>query len=284
MQKFRRIIIILLSSFSIFFAQNYNHNKFHNTLLIINFNHPYYDNIPFLKEIYAPFFSNMIFYGEKAHNEVVSIRTEKGHYVSNLIFHVLETNPGYEGYLFLEDDCILNLWNCLSLDLDKIWLLPGFTLSENAITTSHFITVNVASGKWSEPWGWPWRLESVRNAFQKLSPKDKEYLTYNLGKDIAIATAADMFYFPGKYREDVMRLCPIFEDVFIETAMPCILAALDFKEKWEKVSILFGVTSMQVHHHWPMEQTCIHPVKLSDNNNRDSVRKLYKRMFPGIPY
>lgn len=283
MQKFYSVLVCIFSFNNAFFAENIN-NKFQNVLLIINFNHPYYDNISFLKELYAPFFPNIVFYGEKPNKDVVCVRTDKGYYISDLIIHALEANPGYEGYLFLEDDCILNMWNCLDLDLDKIWLLPGFTLSQAVITNPHFIKVDISTGKWNEPWGWSWRLESVRGAFEKLSAKDKEYLTYNLGENIAIATSADMFYFPGRYSEDVIRLCHVFQGVFIETAMPCVLAAIDFKEKWEKVSILFGVLPTQILHNWPMGQTCIHPVKLSDSNNRDAVRNLFKKMFPSISY
>lgn len=257
-------------------------SKFSNTLLIINFNHPYYENIAFLNKLYRPFFPNIVFYGEKPHPEVIQMKTEKGFYVCDLIAHAIENNPDYEGYLFLEDDCVLNMWNCFSLDLDKIWLLPGFTQNSSGRVTPHFITCNIITKEWSHPWAWSSRLESIRNAFRNLTHKDLVNLNYNLGNNIAIATSADMFYFPAKFKNDVGRLCAVFKDVFIETAMPCILASLDKKENWEKVSIFFEMPQLHVSNEWPIIPTCVHPVKFSRDSNRNMTEQIFKRMLPGL--
>lgn len=278
----KRLFLVTIMFFCASNAQDNYEQKFKNVLLIINFNHPYYANIEFIKKLYAPFFKDIIFYGEEPHPMVNQIKTEKGFYVSELMYQVLENYPDHEGYLFLEDDCILNIWNCLSLDLNKIWLLPGFTRSEYVQTYPHFITTHLITGQATEAWGWSWRAESTKRAFSKLLPHDLENITYNVGKDCAIASAADMFYFPARYRTQVMRMCLAFKDVFIEVAMPCILACLDKKEQWEKVSIWFEVSEEYLKKQWPTEQTCVHPIKLSSHMSRQRVLDIFSRKIPAL--
>ena len=254
--------------------------SFENILLIINFNHPHYGNIEFLKKLYAPFFEKIVFYGEHQHPEVTAIKTESGFYISDVLLHALENNPNFSGYLFLEDDCILNIWNLFLLDFNKIWLLPGFSKSPlNVVSKPHYIWANLVTGGCSETWGWFKRLNNTKEAFKKLEKKDLENITFNLGKDIAVATSADMFYFPNRFRTEVMRLCPIFKNVFIEIAIPCILACLDSKTNWEKVSIWFDAKISYLRLKWPIDHTCIHPIKLSKAHNRELVRNIYQKFF-----
>lgn len=282
--KLKRLCLLTFIFFCGSHAQDNYQKKFENVLLIINFNHPYYANIEFIKKLYAPFFKDIIFYGEEPHPLIRQIKTEKGHFVSDLMYDVLEQYPDAAGYLFLEDDCILNIWNCLSLDLNKIWLLPGFTRSSYVQTNPHFIITHLITGQATEAWGWSWRAESTRRAFSKLLAHDLENMTYNVGKNLAIASAADMFYFPGRYRNEVMRMCLAFKDVFIEVAMPCILACLDKKEQWEKVSIWFEVSEDYLKKQWPIEQTCVHPIKLSSPISRQRVLSIFRTKFPEMAH
>lgn len=280
--KIKRLCLLAIVFFCTHYAQDNPVQKFENVLLIINFNHPYYANIEFLQKLYAPFFKHIIFYGEEPHPMVRQIKTDKGFYVTELMLEVLRDYPDFQGYLFLEDDCILNMWNCLELDLDKIWLLPGFTRSSNVHYNPHFIIANLRTGQVTEQWGWSWRLEGTRKAYAQLLAQDVAHMTENVGKDCAIATSADMFYFPGKYRHDVMRMCPYFKDIFIEISMPSILACLDSKDRWEKVSIWFEVNEEYLKREWPCGQTCLHPIKLSSQVSRQRVKNIFQKMFPPL--
>jgi hypothetical protein len=264
-------MICLFASFSNVFAQlsTKEIEKFSKTLLIVNFNHPYYKNIEFLKKLYSPFFPHIVFYsdGNIPHPEVTCLMTDSGRLISETLYDALNKNPGYEGYLFLEDDCVLNMWNCFSLDLNKVWLLPGFSIA------------NLENRTFTEDWAWVGAFNVTKQAFSRLLPKDLEIIAKNFGKDRAIGTAADMFYFPGKFREDVMRMCLDFKNVYIEIAMPCILACLDTKENWEKVTVLWGVAENSLHENWPKDYTCIHPVKLSSVKNRELVERVFRNML-----
>lgn len=259
-------------------------NKFKNVLLIINFNHPYYKNIDFLKELYAPYFNRIVFYGTKPHQEVTCFETNEGRYISEVLYDALEKNPGYDGYLFLEDDCILNMWNCFQLDISKIWILTVYNPDANGrgyIAHGRGYTwANLALETFEHSWAWPSNMAATKNAFSQLLPRDIKNVTNNIGKDIAIGTSADMCYFPGKYRDDVMRMCPIFKEVFIEIAMPNMLACLDDRTRWETVSVMWGITDNQLRTKWPLEYTCVHPVKLSSTANRDLTKNIFAQMMP----
>ncbi|MGC2310563.1 MAG: hypothetical protein WA432_03020 [Candidatus Babeliaceae bacterium] len=257
-------------------------DKFANILLVINFNHPYYKNIDFIKELYVPFFSNIVFYGESSHPQVTAVPTHMGYLLAYVVHDVLIKYPSYDGYLFLEDDCILNVWNCLSLNLDKIWL-PGFSnkVNEVCLENSSFIA-NLKDGTNANTWWWraEWGIGPTKKAFSPLSAHDLEMIEKNAGKNNAVGAMADMFYIPGRFSNDVVRLADVFKDVFVEIAIPCILCCLDLKENWERTSILWGVADSIVQSHWPMLFICVHPLKLSLQKNRNLIRKVFNTMIP----
>ena len=259
-------------------------DKFQNVLLIINFNHPYYKNIEFIKKLYAPYFKKIVFYGEKPHDEVRSFYTNEGRLICQVLHDALERNPGYEGYLFLEDDCILNMWNCFALNLEKIWILAMHTpdwIHGDYKVAEEAAWANLSTGACHADWAWvsPTGLVAVKKAFSQLLPKDLEHIANNIGKDYAIGNSADMFYFPEKYRNDMLRLCQAFNNVFIEIAIPTMLACLDHKSKCETVSIVWGITDDQLKAQWPTHYNCVHPVKFSSDANRELVTTVFTQMI-----
>lgn len=260
-------------------------DKFRNVLLIINFNHSYYKNIDFIKRLYSSFFPNIIFYGESTDPRVTALPTQKGYYIAELLKDVLTKHPDYEGYLFLEDDCVLNMWNCLLLDTQKIWVLPNFNRNIN-VTQYHidFFIANVVTGYAGSKWGWwfPHNFEAATKAYQTLSSHDKAVLEYNIGYKNICSASADMFYFPAKFSNQVLILAPLFKNVFIEVMIPTMLACIDYKENWEKVTIMWGVTDIVLQRNWPDSFTCIHPLKLSSSANQALIKKIFEAKMPGL--
>ncbi len=255
-------------------------NRLSNILLIIHFNHPYYANIGFIKKLYSAFFSNIVFYGEQPHPEVITIKTHTGYLHSPVIKDVLTRYPYYDGYLFLEDDCILNIWNCLNLDFNKLWL-PALSGNPKVVNYKNgFQVTNFSTGANANIWWWPtpWGLAPTKRAFAQLSAQDMAILEKNVGPDIAVGTAADMFYIPGKFRDDALRLSIIFNNVFVEIAIPCIFCCLDSRENWEKTGILWGQT-IPTSSPWPRNFTCIHPVKLSNAANQAYIVNQFKTIL-----
>lgn len=283
----KKYLLYLVSFFVWQNANCVNVNALSDVLLIVNFNHPYYQNIDFIKKLYGPFFKKIVFYGENEYPEVTAIATHQGFYISGVIVDALTKNPGMAGYLFLEDDCILNMWNCLELDKNKIWLLPGFSNDPNRVEYDHnfhmanYITLENAMHWWfhRDDFG----LVPAGKAFEKLSPEDKKIAEDNFGKGNLIGSAVDMFYIPGRYREKMIEIAPHFASIFLEIAIPSIIACLDDKNNWEqRVSVLwFGYSNNMP---WPANYTCIHPYKLSHVPSRENLLNVFKKVFPQINF
>lgn len=254
--------------------------KFARTLLVIHFNHPFYANINFIKSLYAPFFPHIVFYGERPHPEVITIKTQTGFLHSPVIRDVFTRYPDFDGYLFLEDDCILNVWNCLAFDLNKVWLPANNKLGSPIKSEPGFLMANMATGANSKMWWWPSHLgfAPTKIAYSKLLPRDLEIINANLGKDNAAGAVCDMFYIPGKYSADVIRLSELFFNVFVEIAIPTILCCLDHVSNWQGASMAWG-SSPSPKNPWPVAYTCIHPVKLSNQKNRAQIMNAFNNML-----
>ena len=186
-------------------TKNYSLNafkeKFKNILLIINFNSPYYDNVGFLQELYGQFFSKIIFYGDKgSHPEVTSFNTEKGFFLAPVITDALVRYPDFDGYIFLQDDCILNVWNCLSLDVNKLWL-PQATLNAHNWKFKWYQWTNMVnpdpnSGMLKVAWGYA----AMKEGWDQLLKQEMNNLNQNAGENNVPGAQCDMFYIPKKFK------------------------------------------------------------------------------------
>lgn len=280
----------LLYLISFFLCQNVycmDVNALSDVLLIVNFNHPYYQNIEFIKKLYGPFFKKIVFYGEQEYPGVTAVVTQKGFYISDVIVDAFTKNPGFSGYLFLEDDCVLNMWHCLQLDKNKIWILPGFTNDPNHVEYNHkfhianYITMENAMDWWfhRDDWG----LVPAGKAFEKIPVEDQKIAEDNFGKGNLIGTAVDMFYIPGRFREKVIEIVPHFPTTFLEITIPTMISCLDHKSNWEqRVSVLW--LGYAYNTPWPDRYTCVHPYKLSHLPFREYIVQVYKQFFPQINF
>ena len=98
-------------------------NPFDGTLLVIHYNFPFYDSIEFLKELYEPVFGkNIVVYGPEEHPGVHAVPTYKGWYFSRVVSDCYKRFPNYEGYVFLQDDCLLHYWNWKKLDTNSFYM------------------------------------------------------------------------------------------------------------------------------------------------------------------
>lgn len=100
-------------------------DRFKDILLVVNFNHPTYAAIePFLS-IYQPYFPNIKFYGPNVPHDLKDVVTEINHNAGTTGYQTLisavEHNPQYAGYLYTNDDTVLNVFQLAEFDQDKVW-------------------------------------------------------------------------------------------------------------------------------------------------------------------
>ena len=252
--------------------------KFKDVLLIINFNHPHYDNIPFLKELYGKFFSKIIFYGEKDHPQINSFKIDKGFLLGPIIHDALTKYPNYKGYIFLQDDCVLNIWNYLSLDLDKLWL-PQATLTPLNWKFMWYQWANMVDAHnpsawlfWTAPWGY----KAMKEGWLQLLPHDRENLDKNAGTNNTPGAQCDMFYIPHQFRQDAIRLNEYFKNALCEYAVPTIMSCLDLQVNWENTTLYWDY---HLETQWPLAATVVHPVKFSNHKFRIKTEEIFNAFF-----
>ena len=255
------------------------HEKFKNVLLVINFNSPFFKNVSFLKQLYQGIFADILFYSDSKnaphHPEVTLFPTHKGWLLGEVVEDVLTKYPEYEGYIILQDDCILNVWNCLSFDLNKAWL-PFATLDAAKSNYRWYQAANMEPGSLPpHSWDNKYKYEAIRKAWEHFTPQEHENLAHNVGVNMAPAAQCDLFYIPQRLRKDVLRLNSLLKETLCEIAIPTIFAALESINDWQQETTMYWSTDWMQQVSYPTEFTCVHPVKLSQGH----LRTITQRMF-----
>lgn len=245
------------------------YSKNEDILLMINYNVAYYNSIDFLKELYAPYFANIVFIGPVADPRVEHINHRKGFFGYKGIAHVMQKYPNYAGYLFINDDSILNCWNFDRFDRSKIW----FRTMNIKTIGSHLI--NSGWVWWKTKWG----LAPLKKSLADLPDAYKESLAKNIGAQKCAFAFSDVVYFPAQFKDDVIALADHFAkyNLFLEIAIPMICSALSPIKDIEIMRCLYlwGNDRKNVFKRYTKELDFIHPIKLSSLENREFVLQQY---------
>jgi len=270
LQKFIFLFLFPLFFFNPIQAENSSQEalreKFSDVLLVVHYNHPYYQSIPFIKEIYSSIFPNIVFYGEHAHPEVHVVSTYIGYTFSRVVSDVFDRFPGYEGYIFLQDDCLMNFWNYSRLDTDKIWFRCN--------CSNQFIHADIND---PSTHGWWFAsscgMEQVKPALKQITHEEAAQLEKNHGRNQVVGQMCDMFYIPGKFSEQAGTLSRVFSNVFCEIAIPTLLSCIDDIDNWEVLNSLWAPQCETVFNGYSPQYDWVHPLKFSSEIYRNFVRE-----------
>lgn len=254
-------------------------NFFEDLLVIVNFNHPYYVNVPFLKEIYKDF-PHLVFYGDDTNInpplEIIRCNQEKGYFAYRVVLDAIQRFPGYNGYLFLMDDLLINPWNLKTKDKNKVWLtaLGGRDL--------RLVALNVMNSLRTDWWFGNERvgLKACRKAWLELPEEYRNRLVFRLGQDGAFACwYGDIFYLPKRLVNDFLRVFTVMSnnEVFLELAIPTGFCAIEDFHNWEWLSIEFLQRARRTRWRDFYNKSIdgLHPVKFAELNNRETVKLLF---------
>ena len=267
---------------------------FSDLFLAINFNHPFYDTIQILKKFYSPVFPNFMICGPEisANYSVVRIdqpKKEYGYYGYQCLVEAIRRNPGYNGYLYVNDDMIVNWWNLLQLDRNKVW----FT-SLGEVTTQ-----NIYDKDYSFWWRRANCLQRCKSAYVEMQNssiftdlKIFQQLKKNLGTtDVCIGALSDIVYIPKRLSEKYALLGQKFYDhrLFLEVATPM---AVTFLEDTNNVEFMEGVY-LQKKYGWgrwtsntdrawneyDFNTVFLHPYKFHGNNVTKNTKEFRDRVL-----
>lgn len=245
--------------------------KFSDVLLVIHYNHPFYSSIPFLKNLYGSAFPNIVFYGEQIDPEVTAIETYYGHHFQRVVQHVLTHYPEYTGYLFVQDDVLMNVWNFTRFDKNKVWFPANHPME--------FIQQNLVGDSMSD-WCW-WNsqcgLTEMRPAIAQLTAQERHCLEHNHGPNRVVGQMVDCFYLPARLAVPTAQLCGIFSDVFCEMAIPTLLSCVDDAKTWEQLSFLWVENCDATVNRYKPTYDWLHPLKFSQEKYRHFATQIFNQ-------
>eukprot|EP00795_Rhopilema_esculentum_P008954 gene8954-16588_t len=210
---------------------------FADILLSVNFNHPFYSNIKILRRYLEPIFPNIIFCGPEEHSEggidVIKIdqrKEEYGFYGYQCLVEGIKRQPGFEGYLLINDDMIINWWNLLQLDKKKIWFGDTKPKPEDCFV------MGSQPDEWFSRYARGHLCERLYKSMEKNAAFNTtnmfEIFLENTGRQkVCLAALSDIFYVPAAHAERFTKIAQYFYDnrLFLEIAVPMALYFLDSK-------------------------------------------------------
>jgi hypothetical protein len=282
-------------------------NYFQDVLLVVVYHYAFYTTVPFVLSQYEPAFPHIVVCGPKPSTDleilVVDIG-QGGYYCYECLGQAIRSYPGFRGYLFVNDDMVVNWWNFAKLDKDKIW--NGAKIDESAAHRIYRRPIR-------DDWMW-WRkehgLKNCENTYRQLvgfangsvaSPRSdfKKLLRthYLNGKNrtLCFRTWSDFAYVPGRLSGEFEMLSRIFFEnkVFLEIAFPTILSLLEGRQSWENANgvylpDVFGFQDFSnAKYVWPKfsEDTIfLHPVKFSGNRGYRNRKVFKSRVLPYVKH
>ncbi|KAG0042820.1 hypothetical protein BGZ83_012134, partial [Gryganskiella cystojenkinii] len=200
-------------------------------------------------------------------DQVMEIPNDRG-YTSSYhgLADIMERYPEYTGYLYTNDDTVLNVYQLLEFDLDKIW--KQVPLESDIRDRSKPVP--------APPNEWHWaKKESTNMWHDPTSFTDKQldriHTFAKVNGDVDIRGPCDAVYIPRRISVELTDALRRFlkHGVFLEMAVPLAIVSVELPENWEnwKETYLWGEQNRT---HWRehLEDgvSVIHPVKLSANH------------------
>ena len=272
-------------------------NYFQDVLLIIVYHYPFYQTIPLLMSNYQDAFPHIIVCGPRESSRFQILKVDfgpRGYFSYECLGKAIRLHPDFRGYLFINDDMIVNWWNFAKLDKDKIW---------QGAQINYDIAHELGRRPFPDDWMW-WKNQNgsvnCENAYVKVtsliansSSLDVDiqklleiHFRNGRNKTMCFRTWSDFVYVPGKFSREFELLCRIFFEnkVFLEIAFPTIISFLDDWDAWEKV---YGIYLPEVYgfqdfsnvkYVWPKfskNVPFLHPVKFFGDKGLRNI-KLFK--------
>ncbi|KAG0201187.1 hypothetical protein BGX28_005934 [Mortierella sp. GBA30] len=249
---------------------------FKDILLVVNFNFPLYDAVEPFRSIYEPYFPNIVFYGPEVpagrEKDVTEVDTSQGFTGYRSLVNAMEKYPNYAGYLYTNDDTVLNVFQLAEFDQDKVWKhVP--VLSEDLRDRSK-----------PPPFEWHWEKPGTTNMWNdptSLTDVQKERIA-NFTKvqgPADIKAFCDAVYVPNRISLELKDVLTRFlkHDVFLELGVGLALIAVEPPENWvdwKESYLWYGGERPRWREFLKDGVSMVHPVKLlQDQGARTDIIK-----------
>ena len=230
-----------------------SNQKYNDILLIINYNRKGFEKINnYMFKLYKRYFYNIIFimpYNINESNTIISCNNSLDGYYSYICMKkIFIKYPKFKGYLFINDDDFMKIWELENLDFNIPWIYNFYLLDPN----------------WAH-------YENCKRMFNVLNNnlEWKTNLTKYLGVFDIPFSISDFYYLPNYI---MTNYCKIIEEMynsqlFLECAVPTTFGIL-LAPKYQIIYFqgLWGETRKEAINYLikDIKQITIHPIKLSN--------------------
>uniref|UniRef100_A0A7M5UMU4 Uncharacterized protein n=1 Tax=Clytia hemisphaerica TaxID=252671 RepID=A0A7M5UMU4_9CNID len=207
-----------------------------------------------IEKAYEPLFKKVIFCGAKENKtyeaDLLVVQENRGYQGYVCLIRAIEKYPtGFVGYLYSNDDVILNFWN-FNADPHKVWL--GKRIHKRFI---HRLGYEPPNWSWFKGFDGAKRCENVfrkinNGSVSQLIPGEsrntdasfitkalkvfKRNVNFENTKIVCVVGRSDLIYIPAIHSQGFKIIGNIYnrEKVFLEIAVPSITHYLDLKENF----------------------------------------------------
>ncbi|XP_066922525.1 uncharacterized protein [Clytia hemisphaerica] len=310
LRKIRQFLILVILFFVFFIAVFYLHrerlkcraNPLKNIAVVLVFNSPYYENVPILQKMYGNVFGKLVFCGEQPRTGGINYRPDivlninQGHLAYHCAAKLIQLYPGFSGYLYGNDDMIINWWNLVNRDQNKIWQgaqIVDFTQTLHGKINTEWIWWNSYMG-----------LTACRKFYQEIIELSKTSLSFDSMYHVALHNGnghprcgkgwSDFFYIPGRFTTAFVQLSEIAykHKTFLEIAVNNILRSLDYTQNFEQINGVY-LPDLGVEKNDPMlfwrkyythQLTFIHPFKFKVKDTIFNMERLDEKVITYTKY
>jgi len=249
-----------------------SNQEYKDILLIINYNHIGFLMLnDYIMSLYKKNFPNIVFIYPSNINKsnIISCKESyKGYYAYKCLKKVYHKFPNYKGYLIINDDIYLKVWELTNLNFDIPWLYEFFPHHDH------------------------WHFYSSCNKLNLYFRPDSELkgklIKFNGFSEI-IAGKADTFYLPRIYLSKLLDLFDIMYNlkIFLECAVPVSIGSL-LLFKYQIIYIKPLETGKERKNvmnylYTKYNQITIHPIKFSNIEYQNKVKE-YIYFVNGIKF
>jgi len=224
---------------------------FKEVLIVVTYNSPFYDNIDIINRLYENVFGIVVHCGIEANGgngmqpDIIA-DVGNGHRGYVCMARAIEKYPDFQGYLYVNDDMIVNWWRLLEFDRKKVWQGP------KQVEFNQDAYGEIVNKEWMW-WTYPIGLPACQKSYEILKGLAKEtndfnaetalkiYLKNGEGRPRCGKGWSDFFYVPKHLAKTAQKLLEIYEKnkLFLEMAVMNLLHSLDYKENLEIVNGVF---------------------------------------------
>lgn len=240
-------------------SHTFSRKIYNDILLIVNYNRKGFLKInQYIQILYKKFFPNIIFIYPSITKESDTIsckESRNGYYSYKCFIKVYLKYPNYRGYLYINDDLFIKVWELSDFNFDIPWFFKN--------------------GRLDKKWRHYNHCRSIYNLFQKNIVWKDNIIQFNGYFDI-LKGLSDFYYLPNNFAS---KICHLFQkmynsQIFLECVIPNSMAILSspiyqiiyIEPLWgkDRINVIKFLYSK-------FDQLTIHPIKFSNKTARYKV-------------